>query len=472
MEFIWEQIDEFIEASGIENFSAGPLHQPIKELRIKRRDDYSLGLTTTCDAGAQSEREEVPAGTVYDNKSSVEFDNKICDVKCIGIGSNTVNIKDPPGELYERSSFNRLIIEPKQKYAIDYTIEFVLTNRSAFIWPDGSIIEKSGSSKLRIGGDKEFEVEKSSSFKNFGRDSILLDIGGMKVALYNTSISSKTEGPEKLLIFFEGSIEKNIRNKVRDIVGYLLGQPLIYIGEAEADKTLKISKQVLISPYTVNGAVFNIPSLPPAPLGTKSTDGFSNMLDSALFNECVNSLYNQYDEIKFKHLYWLYWRARCLPFDISIVFYSAAIEALERAFFENNKELRNSGLLPKAEFKKLKNSLLDTLGESNIADKLKDLLKRKIENLNSLPKSILTERFFSTIGITLGKLEQEAWKRRNDSAHGNQVDDEDVIEYIRANKLVKGILDRAVLSIMNTQEFYFDYYSIGHPLRYLPDVPE
>ncbi len=472
MELLWEQIDEFIEFSRIENLSVGPLHHPIKELRIKRRPDYSLELMTTCEAGAKSDSKEIPVGTVYTNEASVEFDNMVCHVKCIGMGSNNVNIKDPPGELYETTRFNRLIIESKQKFKIDYTIEFVLTNRSAFIWADRSTIDKSGSSKLCIGDNKDFEVEQSSSFQHFGRDSILIDIDGLKVALYNTSKANRAESPEKLLLFFEGDIEKSKRNKIRDIVGYLLGQPLIYIGEAKADKNLNVSEQVLITPYTVNGAVFNIPSLPPAPLGTKSDGGFSNMLDGDLFNECVNSLYQKYDAIKFNHLYWLYWRARCLPFDISIVFYSAAIEALERAFFETNKSLRNSALLPKAEFKELKKSLLDALDNSGASDDNKALLKRKIENLNSLPKSMLTDRFFSEIGMNLGELEKQAWRRRNDSAHGNEVENEKIVEYIRANKLVKGILDRAVLSIMGTQKFYFDYYSLNHPLRFLKNPPE
>ncbi len=69
------------------------------------------------------------------------------------------------------------------------------------------------------------------------------------------------------------------------------------------------------------------------------------------------------------------------------------------------------------------------------------------------------------IGITLGQVEAAAWKRRNQAAHGNEIDIDSVIPTIMETKLLKIFLHRIVLKITGASDRYYDDYTIGHAIR-------
>lgn len=69
------------------------------------------------------------------------------------------------------------------------------------------------------------------------------------------------------------------------------------------------------------------------------------------------------------------------------------------------------------------------------------------------------------IGITLGLVETVAWKRRNQAAHGSEIDIDSVIPTIMETKLLKIILHRIVLKITGAGDRYYDDYTIGHAIR-------
>jgi hypothetical protein len=86
-------------------------------------------------------------------------------------------------------------------------------------------------------------------------------------------------------------------------------------------------------------------------------------------------------------------------------------------------------------------------------------------NLNQTPAGVLSEKMLTEIGITLGQAEAAAWKRRNQAAHGNEIDTDSVIPTIMETKLLKIILHRMVLKITGANDRYYDDYTIGHAIR-------
>ena len=76
---------------------------------------------------------------------------------------------------------------------------------------------------------------------------------------------------------------------------------------------------------------------------------------------------------------------------------------------------------------------------------------------------------FAEIGITLGQVEAAAWKRRNQAAHGSEIDIDSIIPTIMETKLLKIILHRIVLRLTGASDRYYDDYTIGHAIR---DVTE
>ncbi len=73
------------------------------------------------------------------------------------------------------------------------------------------------------------------------------------------------------------------------------------------------------------------------------------------------------------------------------------------------------------------------------------------------------------IGIALGPDESQAWKRRNDAAHGIAMEDGEELDVIRDIKLLKVMFHRMVLRIINGADTYHDYATPGFPIRKLAD---
>jgi hypothetical protein len=69
----------------------------------------------------------------------------------------------------------------------------------------------------------------------------------------------------------------------------------------------------------------------------------------------------------------------------------------------------------------------------------------------------------------IGPEEALAWKRRNDAAHGNEMEAGVELSLIQDNKLLKVVFHRMLLRITNASDLYFDYATPGFPMRRLID---
>ncbi len=162
---------------------------------------------------------------------------------------------------------------------------------------------------------------------------------------------------------------------------------------------------------------------------------------------------------------WSYWHAVCAPIHIAAVHYGASIEALQNSYIAHHGKNFKTSLIEKQEWWQFREESLKIVSNLNIDENEKRVLENKINSLNQTPQNIITERFLNSLGIKFSTLEHSAWQRRNNAAHGNQVESDDYISLIRELKILKIILHRVLLQIVDGSDYYLDYYSLGNPIR-------
>ena len=244
---------------------------------------------------------------------------------------------------------------------------------------------------------------------------------------------------------------------------FLLGRPLVCCGNTIYDEKWRINSTEAISPNTNNGSFFRISSLIPVPLSQYAM----NMPDSNIFEKYVNALYKKYNEFNLLHVFWLYFYALSSPLHVAGVQFGAAIEAIQKSYNDGHQKKYNNALLDKPKWKEFYDKVLGVIDDLDIAADKASILKNKLSNLNQTPQSLKNEDFFKLLGLELSQLEIDAWQRRNDSAHGNRIEDEDYVKMIKDIKLLKLMFHRILLSMVGNFKYYVDYYSVNYPIRKL-----
>ncbi len=464
----WECFEEFANKERFNVTDPGPLHYPISEISFKRDDELNIIITTTANHDAKCDAANHPVGTVRFIDESLTLTSITgfpVTIKGLCPKHRTIatNSKSGEGILTEISSahsFEAVIQDlNKGKYLIEW-LENV--DDSTFIWPDSirTVVEEKAT--IVIGNsDKEITLNTSSSSESFNRNCVYINVGGFELYLCAISkgISPKKVKPGFLL--YKSCPPEEIRKKIRNCLSFSIGRPLIYIGYTIFSEDWKMVSLKAISGYSMGGAAYNLPTMPPAPLGTR----YQHEIDPNILSRLVNSIYSNYKRYNFGYIGWMYWHAVCAPSHIAAVHFGATIEALQKVYLKNNGEKIITTLMNNVEWEKFKDSALYVVSELDIDDMGKGIIKNKINSLNQLPQSVITKRFLASLNIAISDMELSAWQQRNSAAHGNEVEDNDYIRLIREIKVLKVIFHRILLRIINGSDYYFDYYSIESPIR-------
>ena len=188
----------------------------------------------------------------------------------------------------------------------------------------------------------------------------------------------------------------------------------------------------------------------------------------------VQKILKYYDDYDFSHFSWLYWHAVASPLHLKGVGFGATLEFIQRKYIERNAGHFSEKLIDKKLWKPIYKKLSKILEDTeNLSEHERKLLSNKLSNLNQTPQSILTNRFYEVLNLSLGNLESLSFKQRNNSAHGNKAEDSGIIPLVREVKILRIICNRIILRIYNLSEFYFDFYSFGFKIRNLSDsIPQ
>lgn len=111
----------------------------------------------------------------------------------------------------------------------------------------------------------------------------------------------------------------------------------------------------------------------------------------------------------------------------------------------------------------------EAVAKLEISEEKKNALRENIGGLNRVHHRDIMEAILKDVGIGLGIDESQAWKRRNDAAHGIAMETGEELDVIRDIKLLKVMFHRMLLRIINGADTYHDYATPGFPIRKLAD---
>jgi hypothetical protein len=451
----------------------GPLHAPILSFSIQRNEKLELILETRTPTDAKSAAQNYLSGTVRLNTDTVELTNVAASkATLIGVQPYRYEIAnhymEQRHELREFATVHRInaVIRDDTKPA--YTVDWVDNlPRSPFTWPDTVKTSTSTSETMSIGlGDDGITWSHEDGREGFGRSVAKLTISGADAYVCAGAGAEMEPGPKRGCIIYVGAPDADFRKKVRNALSFALGVYLVDLGSTVYNENWESLSFGLRRGYSIDGKVFDLPVLHPAPLHPNWQHGIERLP----LNRAVNSIFAKYDELDFGNLAWAYWHAVCATPHIAGVHFGAAIEALQRQFIEANSTKILTKIIPdKAIWKKFREEVEQLIAALNLPDESKLALNENIGTLNRVHQRAKMKAILHEINIELGAAEELAWKRRDDAAHGNAMEPGEELPLIQDTKLLKIIFHRMLLRITNASGLYFDYATPGFPIRNLID---
>ena len=476
----WETFESFINEGIFHITDPGPLHAPVRSFSIKRNDKLQLILSTVAKGNARSTAIQHPEGTVRANTDKLEMvsilGNKVIATGVQPLGYHqSASAPDWIGQLREEASIHYLEAVTGNIGEPAYTIDWLANvERSLFVWPD-ILKDETRVTKTRSVGLGQDGLTLSSCDTDYssGRCCVKLIVDGITIyfCVSSPSTSESAVCSKPGLIIYLGTPSDDIRQKIRECLSFSLGMYLVYLGNTAFCKEWRPLSFEATSAYSIDRKVFDLPVLPPAPIGTKSGGRTHlNVLDSACLSRMVNAIYTKYDELQFMKLSWAYWHAVCAVPHMAAAHFGAAIESLQRSYVKSYPDSLDTRLVAdKRVWKDLQRAMKAALAQETIDDDIRKVLENKISNLNQTPWQVVTKRLLKHIAIELSESEQNAWNRRNHAAHGSRSDGESPLDVIRDFKLLRMVFHRILLRVTDASDSYFDYCTLGFPERRLHD---
>ena len=467
----WESFEDYLKSNLFSFSDPGPLHAPIREFTLKRDDNLRSVLETFATQNAKSNAVNYPAGTVQINTDTATLSDPMgstVTLTAIQLRNYNRSLNPDPalGGMHEISFVHSVEGQTKNKNEVKYVIDWLANVETAFSWPDATENEIETTTKLKIGsGDHAQTLTHTGRMGGgFSSNCVKINIEGHDVFLSTAKPETAVKVRKPGFILYVGNPSEELREKIRHSLAFSLGIYLVHLGHSTFCQDCRLISFKAITAYSLGGRAFEISPIPPAPLGAGEWD-----ITPQVLSQMVNSICSHYDELNFRSLSWAYWHAVSATPHIAAVHYGAAVEALQREYVKHNRATYNTALLCQGHWSLLKRAAEAVVATMPVSHQTKVMLKNKISGLNSKPQSVLLEEVLSNLGITLSEVEKAAWKHRHNAGHGNYTKPDDSVRLIRETKLLKLRFNRMLLAITNASNSYYDYYTIGQPIRNLSD---
>lgn len=473
-EFLWDPVERAMNESLLRIVEPGPLRSPIVSFVLRRTKDLDLVLETTTAREAVSSAKVHPPGTLRRNEDTIRWANAF-GFGATGAGVQPLSFRSHNDhhravhQTVETSSLHSVEADFPDAGAAAYTIDWLENVGGWFHWPQ-MIDRKRTTTETRsidLGSDgitvTDVKTEESGSAACVKVRVVDLDVY-LCAGWFEPGERHRKPG----CLIYRGTPDEETRKRVREVLSFSLGKYLVPLGHTvySADWTTVSFKAV--SPYSIDGRVFDLPVMPPAPLAARSY----NEIEPKRLSRIASALYAAYDEIGFGDLNWGFWHARCATPHIAPVHFGAIIEALRKACAK-----RFSGQIPTkiiddphvwAEFQGAAKALVDGL---RIPEDRKALFLDAVGRTNGMPHKAVMESILDRMKLRIGDGESAAWRRRNDAAHGRAIPTGSEFDAIQDTKFLRGLFDRMLLKLLDASEFYIDYGSLNYPIRPLADPP-
>lgn len=342
----------------------------------------------------------------------------------------------------------------------EYIVEFIDNIPINHFWSDTVDTEITKQTNIKIGNIKIEQIpENSFSFVR----CLNLKIDNQEVYLSRNEEKSGKEYTNGTVLY-KGNPSKELRDKIRNILSFFIGRILILLEESNYDIDWNITYFKAYTPHnTMNSRAFKINTILPLPLNNELNN---KKIDSKVLSKYLTSFFYNYDLCDFNHISWLYWHSQCSALHTKCGELGATIEALQKAYIENNKIGWSNAILDKSDFREFKKDSIKIIDKLNISEENKETLKDKLHNFNQLSQKITLKKLFEDLDISLVDLELKAWQGRNDSAHGGKMKDYSIEKLQKQTDLIQGIFYKLILTISINAYVYYDYYSDSIGVRH------
>ena len=473
--FLWDPVERTMNGSLLRIVDPGPLRAPIISFVLRRNKDFDLVMETTTAGDAVSSAPTHPPGTLRRNDDRVRWENGF-GFNAIGKGVQPLSFKTTNDhrrgarETVETSSLHSVEATFPDADTPAYTIDWLENVGGWFHWPQMINRERTVTETRSIGlGPDGVTITDEETEQGGSAACVKIRVLDLDVYLCAKWIEPGDRHRKPGCLIYRGTPNEEARERVRNVLSFSLGMLLVSLGHTAYSADWKMVSFKAISPYSIDGRVFDLPIMPPAPLAARSR----NEIEPARLSRIASALYAAYDELGFGDLNWGFWHARCATPHIAPVHFGAIIEAVRKTCANRFSGQIATKIVEDGEtwgkFVDAVKPLVENLG---IPADLKHLLQEAIGRTNGMPHKAVMEDLLARMKLEFGESESAAWRRRNDAAHGRAIPTGSELEAIQDTKFLRGLFDRMLLRLVDASDSYIDYGSLNFPIRPLADAPK
>jgi hypothetical protein len=415
---------------------------------------------------------EYPSGTLRRNDSVVRWDNGF-GFQVLGKGvlshghRSSNNYVRGEHTASEDSSIHSLEATFINTQAPAYTIDWLENVDDGWYSLPHKVKRERTISETRTIGPVDLTITDHDTRDSFSAQCVRIQVGDQEVHLCAKWIKSDRLRKPGCLIY-RGTPDEETQKRIRNVLSFSLGMFLVSLGHTIYSADWNKVSFKSISPYSIAGRVFDLPVMPPALLATRSY----NQIEPARLNRIASALYAAYDELGFGDLNWGFWHARCATPHIAPVHFGAITEALRKVCADRlSGEIATKIVEDNKTWGTFTDDVKLLVQQLGIPEDRKAHLRNAVGLMNNMPHKVVMESILARLKLQLGKNEGQAWRRRNDAAHGRAIPVGSELEAIQDTKLLRGLFDRMLLRLVNASDVYIDYSTPGHPIRQLAEAP-
>lgn len=453
--------------------SINMINKPIQSLSIHRNKNLSISMIANIKHDKLISKSKYQLGEIIADFEKIQIYNDF------GASGTAIVTHIPNNTLtYDENGtpINKAMIsieELEVNYSdskVLHTIEWITNLRTENNWRWSDSINMSLKGKFK----KEFS-SKSDTISIEREDTIGLgmSVTCLKFVFEDELIfigETKTDAIDSKycpgFILYQGAPSNEKMEQIRLALSYTLGRFFPSLGYSRFDEKWDIVSYKCVDPYDIEKRVYTSQTKPPLKLNRSDFDPINaNIVSKSVESFCLK--FHAYD---LKHISWLYWHAVTSPVHVKASQFGATIETIQRNYIKINEQSFQTELLKKEEWKRIKKEFIDSIEAllPNAPDSKepneKRIIKNKIYNLNQTPQSEMTKRFFEVLELSLSEFEEKAFQQRNYSAHGGK-GRQTGFSTTKNNRILRTLLNRILIKILNISPFYIDYYSEGYPQR-------
>lgn len=351
-----------------------------------------------------------------------------------------------------------------------------LTNVPRLLWPDSTDRTRTTSiRRQRDGSDVTDEKERAMA----GSDYLQLNLNLPtleRVLIGTVPQEFVTEGTQIVAPGFiqyfrgpDGLPNDSLRNTVLRAFEFLFGSGLGVLGHCQFASNGRPVTAVYKSSYIPGGiGSGHRPALLHAA-------GWIDGLDRTVVTPVVRRYIELEPSCHLNRAVWLYLHGRNAPLEMAAGYVGAAFEVIRRGYYNQPENEPRSRLMPKERWQTVGKEMQRLLSDISKTDALQGYtvelqeIERRFAELNKVSGTRLNRLFLTDLALQHGETEMQALQARNNDAHALPFNTAEAFEKLRSYRALHTLFARALLRMLSAQVFYFDYSSLGHPLKRLEE---